>query len=326
MSLTTTIHALNDAGIDERWGTLWRKSPQRSPFSTSSFLRATAEVTDGLRVRVHLVEDGSDDVAGCALHWRRRGPYSEVVIPAFTPYSGFLLRDPMRETDVHARRAPLEHLLESIEANYHVIRIHLPPGLDDIRPAVWRGWTPLPLYTYEHELSASEDPTNGWSSSTANYFRQHAEEFDLVEPSAAVCASLCAVSYGRSGREPPMRTDRIRHFLERLTNDGDVVIYGALGKDSNEIEAAVAVPRDDRSAFYWIAGSLPGPAMTVLVGKLFEHLARQGTNRFDFVGANTPSIAEFKRKFGSRLAPYQRIERFTRAELRLLHTLKQILR
>lgn len=326
MSLTTSIHALEDDDIDDRWNVLWRQSPQRSPFSKPSYLRASAAATDGLRVRIHLVEDGGRDVAGCALHWRRRGPYREVVLPAFTPYSGLLLRDPSSESDVHYRRSPFERLVESIETSYHAIRIQLPPGIDDVRPAIWRGWSARPFYTYDRALNPSATLTDEWSSSTAGGYHKHREEYEITDADIATCVSLCADSYGRSGRRLPLPSDRLHGFIDRLKEEDVVAIYGARNTFSHEIEAAAIVPRDDLTAYYWMAGSQPGPAMTVLIGELLLILAAEGVDRFDFVGANTPSIAEFKRKFGCRLQQYQGITFFARKELHLLDTLVQILR
>ena len=326
MSLTISIHALEDAGIDDRWNALCRQSPQRSPFSKTSYLRASAAAAEGLHVRVHLVEDGGQDVAGCALHWRRRGPYREVVLPAFTPYSAFLLRDLTSESDVHYRRSPFERLVESIEESYHAVRIQLPPGVDDVRPAIWRGWSARPFYTYDRKLNPSANLTDAWSSSTAGAYHKYREEYEVVNADIATCVSLCADSYGRSGRRLPLASDRLHGFIGRLKTGGAVALYGVRNTFSREIEATVIVPRDDLAAYYWMAGSLPGPAMTVLIGELLQILAEDGVERFDFVGANTPSIAEFKRKFGCSLQQYQGITFFARKELRLLDTLVQILR
>jgi hypothetical protein len=58
--------------------------------------------------------------------------------------------------------------------------------------------------------------------------------------------------------------------------------------------------------------------MTVLLAEALPRLRADGLAAFDFVGANTPSIAEFKRRLGPALVPYFRIERCTRAGLALL--------
>lgn len=326
MSRTTTICDYGgSAEIEERWRALWQRSPQRSPFSQPAYLIAIATAAD-LRLRVHLVSDGSVDVAGCAVWWRRRGPYREVVIPPFTPFTAALLRDAPLEADVHTRQSPFELLLASLEASYDILRLHLPPGLEDIRPAVWRGWQSQPLYTYIVKLTPEAEPTTGWSSSAARNFRRHHHEFEVIDADPITCASLCADSYHRNGRPMPLAADRLAPLIERLVDEGCATTYGARSNASGRVEAAVAVLHDAETAVYWVAGSLPGAAMTVLVGEMLPGLALNGFTRFDFMGANTPPIAEFKRRFGSELLQYQRLTLFTRRELKLLHGLKRFLR
>ncbi|MEX0599100.1 MAG: GNAT family N-acetyltransferase, partial [Rhodothermales bacterium] len=96
-------------------------------------------------------------------------------------------------------------------------------------------------------------------------------------------------------------------------------------KSSDEIHAAVVILNDGRTAYYWIAGSRPGDGMTVLIGELLPRLFNQGIELFDFMGANTPGIAEFKRKFGARLVPYFALTR-CREDLTLLRTLRNMWR
>ena len=63
--------------------------------------------------------------------------------------------------------------------------------------------------------------------------------------------------------------------------------------------------------------------MTVLLGHVLARLREEGVAYFDFVGANTPSIAEFKRRFGSELVSYFRARHTARPELRLLDRLRR---
>ncbi len=81
-------------------------------------------------------------------------------------------------------------------------------------------------------------------------------------------------------------------------------IFVARPKDQQQPDAGIVVLHDGETACYWIAGSKPGPAMTVLLGHVLEELKSSGLRSFDFIGANTPSIAEFKRRFGPALTPY----------------------
>jgi hypothetical protein len=66
--------------------------------------------------------------------------------------------------------------------------------------------------------------------------------------------------------------------------------------------------------------------MTVLIGKLLDELSQEGFEYFDLVGANTPSIAEFKRRLNPVLVPYFRVRHVRPRFLRILLSLRDALR
>ena len=324
MARETTLCAPGDAAVAERWRRLWDLSPQRTAFSRLEFVTALASATR-LDVAILFVAIGGEDVAAVAVPWRRRGPYREVLTPPLTPFSAVVLRKEPAENEVHGRTSELEHLLEALQEHFAVARLHLPPALHDVRPASWRGWNVQPFYTYVAPLPS---PPATWSSNTARTFERMRPEYETSAGggSASDLARLCAAGYRRHGRKPPFEEDRIAAVVEAVTAAGSASVFSARNRASGAVEASAVVVRAGAEAAYWLAGSEPGPAMTVLIGELLEDLAGGGVARLDFVGANTPGIAEFKRKFGSGLVPYYRIEHIGRRELRLLYAIRSILR
>ena len=109
--------------------------------------------------------------------------------------------------------------------------------------------------------------------------------------------------YARSGTALDVDAAAARRLVQRLLATDAARAFGV--RDSQGVAlSAVVVAQDGRTAYYWIAGSRPGPGMTVLLAGLLPLLQREGFDTFDFVGANVPSIAEFKRRFGPQLTPY----------------------
>ena len=312
----TSIHALDDETAQTRWRALWEGSPQRSSFSSLPYARAAAEAF-GLRCEMHLVSSDKRDEAGALVYWRRRGPYRQGVIPPFTQYSAVILRTPPPEAQVHARRSAFEALLAALEPHFalHSLFIAIP----DVRPAQWRGWQVKPRYTYRLSL-ADDDLLDGWSSATRRTFRKHSAAYRVEEQPEAAPSIIqqCAESYRRHSRALPANSKHLHTLVEALRAEGQVRLFIATPVDGSAPEGGLAVLHDGRTAHYWIAGSTPGPAMTVLLGQTLPRLRDAGLKTFDFVGANTPSIAEFKRHFGPALSPYVHLEKITRPELRLL--------
>jgi hypothetical protein len=317
--LNATLHSLDDAGARARWAALWAASPQRSPFSALAYGEALATAL-GVSAALHLVEAAGRDEAGALVLWRRRGPYRQVVLPPLTPYAAVLTRGPVEEAAVHARQSPFEALLGALEARYHVLRFPLHPAFTDVRAARWRGWAAQPFYTYRLVLDGPGAGTEGWSAPARRTYRKAAGAYRYAEhpAAAAAVAALCAAGYARHGRRPPLPEDRLTRLIDALRTAGLVRLCTVTPEGSDRIEGGLAVLHDGQEAAYWVAGSTPGPAMTVLLAEALPRLRADGLAAFDFVGANTPSIAEFKRRLGPALVPYFRIERCTRAGLALL--------
>ncbi|MFB3132352.1 MAG: GNAT family N-acetyltransferase [Rhodothermales bacterium] len=321
MAFTSTIHPLKDETAQARWRALWERSPQRSSFSSLPYVRAASEAF-GLRCEMHLLADQDGDAAGALVFWRQRGPYREVVVPPFTQYAALVLRQPPAEAEVHARRSAFEALLAVLEARFAVLRFFI--ALTDVRPASWRGWRVTPVYTYLLPLLDEDDLPGRWSRATRRTFRKHGEAYRVEEHTADASAivALCAESYGRHDRHLPADAARLLRLVDLLRAEGQVRLFTATSHEGDTPEGGLAVLHDGRTAHYWMAGSVPGPAMTVLLGHTLPRLRDDGIQQFDFVGANTPSIAEFKRHFGPVLTPYFYLEKITRPELRLLYRLK----
>jgi hypothetical protein len=327
VSRETCILRADESGVDERWRALWEQSPQRSAFSSNAYLAAAA-LFSRLQLDYHFVRHDSRDVAGAAVAWRRRGPYREAVVPPFTPYSPFLLSGIATGDLARGLSPALDDLFASIEGSYHMSRFHLHPAFQDVRLAAWRRWEVHPLYTYVVcPREDTHDVTEGWSAATARNFRSSRDDFELLEDGSAAVASieLCAQGYLRNKRRMPLREEQLLPLVQHMRDAGAAPSFAVRNLESDEIDAAITVLTDGSESYYWIAGSHPGRSMTVLIGLMLPILASRGIRRFDFMGANTPSIAEFKRRLGGNLETYYGMTFIRRPELRVATALRRML-
>ena len=253
---------------------------------------------------MHLVRAKGRDEAGAIVLYRGRGALRRARPSPFTQYSCVLLRRPSDEAAVHQRRSPLEALLCALEPRYRHLLLLV--SLQDPRPAQWRGWDVRPLFTYRLSPNAQ---MASWSEATRRAYRKSAPASSIEENSgsASDIVRWCRRSYARNKRRLPAEPEALTGLVDRLCEAGCARLFTA--RRGGQLEGGLAALHDGQTAHYWIAGSQPGPAMTVLVGRALQALAASGVGVFDFVGANTPSIAEFKRHFGPRLTPYYRLER-----------------
>ncbi len=319
------IHPFRDAATRARWQVLWAASAQKTVFSSPTYAEAVLAAT-GFQCEVVLIREAGVDVAGTLVFWRRRGIFRQALIPSFTPFTPILHATPTDEATLLRRDAPEEAVLSVLEDRYDLAQMHYLPGQTDLRVCRWRGWQVVPLYTYRIPAQTQDAWVARWSSGTRRTFRKARENY-LVreEPDAATAVVGClAESFRRQSRKIPFTQDRLVGWIEHLARAGLVRLFTATDKARGVRAAAVACLLDETVAYYWLAGSTPGPAMTVLLGEAVPLLFQEGYQWFDFVGANTPTIAEFKRRFSPSLIPYFRIEKVKGRMLRLILSLRTL--
>lgn len=302
------------------WQTLHAGSPLASPFSSLAYLDASAAHTAGERTGV-VVEDERGPQAATALFVRRVAGLPATLVPPLTFYAPVLLADLPREAATHTRATPLDALLEAVEARTRVALWPLAPALADTRPLRWRGWSTSSLYTYR--LTLDQDGQRGWSESARRLYATSRDRFEvrLAPEAMPTVAAMLRTRYAEQGRRLAPDDDALTTFVHRLVDAGEAQVWTARD-DSDAVTGGLVVLRHGASAHYWLATSRPGPAMTVLLGHVLERLRDAGVATFDLGGANTPSIAEFKRRFGPTLVPYARAVWTRPHALRLHPTLR----
>lgn len=296
----TTVFPLSNPEGQQRWQALLAASPQASPFASLPYARALQTHTD-VTASLWFASNAATDLAGVLVFSRRKGPFKRVLVPGFTQYTSLLLAAP-----ADTLHEPLLVLLNALAAAYDDLRFHLHPAMDDIRVLNWIKWQVVPYFTYLIDLKTYDLSKSDWSSSTRRNFNKHTAAYTIEEDiaHAGSCIALCAAGYTRSNRPFPMSPDALNRIAADLHAQQMVRTFVAIPQGEKTPRAGVVVLQDARRAHYWIAGSDPGPAMTVLIGHMLETLKASGIHTFDFVGANTPRIAEFKRRFGPTLTPY----------------------
>ena len=315
------LHRLSDPAVRPAWERLLAQSAQATAYAD---LRFAARVEAALGLPAFVAAVWEDEVlrAGALVFEKRRGPYRAAALPPLVQYASPLLDGELRETDVHHHRSALDALLGLLADSFHQATLVLHPSLGDVRPLQWQGWRVEPVFTYRLDLQAHDAVTSGWSSNPKRTLKKERNDFTFVDGADCVADALALVeaSHARQGQALGVASEAAAALTHGLATDGLVRAFVARRGDTPE--AGLLVLSDGQTAHYWLAGSEPGAAMTVLLGYVLTRLRGEGVAYFDFVGANTPSIAEFKRRFGSELVPYFRARLTTRPELRLLDGLR----
>ncbi len=302
------------------WDALLDGSEQEMPFAALDFSEAIAATFGlGIRLAVALAADGSL-AGGVTLFERQRGPYRTVVVPPLAAYTPFVLAQSLSETDVNTRRSVVDALLPFLERRYHALAFHLHPSFTDVRPFTWSGYLAQPRYTYVQAIDAPDVLLGRASKSVRKRIRRDGDRFIFAEDPGALgeLSRLIEAVFDRQEAEPPLARDQRARVLRPLLGSGLARLFTLTSEGEASPSAVQALLSRGREAALLMCGSRPGAAQTVLIHRLGQMLHAEGVGRLDFVGANLPSVAEFKRSFGAPLATYYRVERYRRPELRAL--------
>jgi CelD/BcsL family acetyltransferase involved in cellulose biosynthesis len=320
----TVLADPTEAGVWADWSVLRSGSPFSSPFANPDLMRGL-EKASRRDLRLALVYADGRPCLGIPLYADRRLGILRAGMPPFVPYAPLLRSGEWSAWATHQRRDPVALLAGKLGGAFGAAALHLQPEWVDVRPFVWQGWSARPFYTYLAPLDDPEGPLARWAKNNRRDFRFYAADYavreDIGDRDRVV--SLVESSYARHERPLPIPPERLSALLGSILPSEFARIFLATDRIGRPVAGLVLLVDRDR-ATYWLSGSQPGPAMTVLIGTVFEWLAAEGMRTIDFVGANTPSIAEFKRRFGSQLIPYYRVEFFSGALTRWLNTVRPI--
>lgn len=296
-------------------------------FSTRVWLECAQEATGDRAVSYGCYKKGQL-VAGVSGLERRRG--MQLVTPPLMPHGGFIHRQvpsdlPSRQES--ERRGETRALIEFLERRYGHVHLTLAPEIEDVREFSWAGWAPAPRYTYVTELASGSAAV--WSRlerRTRTVIRKGSEAFRF-EPADDLdeLVQQYELVYGGQDR-PPVAADVVRSFAAAARTRDLTEAYRVV--DSAGRTASVVVfARGFDTIYAWVSGADPAfresGATSFLYWKLLE---QTGFSRFDFVGANLPGIAFFKRGFGGNLVSYYAVEAFPSRLLKLLAGSRRLLR
>ncbi len=316
------LASLSDRSAQSEWVRLREQSSTRSPFNDPDFIHAVWSAQDA-DPNVLFVERESDTIAACVVFEKKRGPFTYAGLPPFVPFTPLVLGASIRESDVNQHRSILDSLEAGLRERYDQVQLQLPIQIRDPRPFTWNGWNVNPFFTPIAPLPDSAQPST-WSKGTAQLIGNHANDYSISSEVSDITdiVGLVENSYVNNDRSLPSKPAAVETMIKRLVSSGIAVPYLARANGSGLAEAGVIALRDGPDSFYWMAGSSRGPAMTVLLKTMLTELHESGCTSIDFVGANTASIAEFKRHFNTSLVQYYGCSITTSKTLKLLEILR----
>ena len=299
-----------------------------SPFSTTTWLRCAAHALGGQPAYIGVFK-GSQIVAGLAALTTKHRGIERIETPELTPHTGFLMApvESKGPAKIEAECHRFSELLIRHLQHYDHMRITHTPALNDIRPFIWANWQTRVRYTYQMDLSDLDALWERVERRTRTAIRK-AEKLGYTVIQTDDIELLCrqyGMIYERHGAAAPISPEVVRRFVEGAQSAGQARLLAAQSPQG-ETASIVAFVEGPSMAYAWVAGADPqhnsSGATSLLYWRYFQQCAQP---RFDFVGANLPAVAFFKRGLGGDLVPYYATEYFGTPWLRRAASFKRFL-
>ena len=289
--------------------------------------------SEGARLRAFALEQDGNWIGTCPFFDSRRGPLRTWMSPGTglgIPFLGPTLGLPRRGS--HAAPERRWHELGDALVRYigsngprSFVRIIAGPSLGDVRPFVWGGYRVTPRYTYRLDLSGSEGDLRARADREARRWIHIADKQltfrDGGSLDAAWIVSELAKRYEAQGRRLPFGSEYVRRLFDRLPAGS--LRTELVAREGRPVTGLIVVDEPD-TVRHWIGGFRPNPpepgAGEYLIWRSALRARELGKSSLDLLGANTPAIVRFKRKFGPELRTHFMVEKaspWARAALRL---------
>lgn len=290
---------LGDAGA--AWDELHGRA-EGIVFNSSDWLHTLADIY-GREAQCVLVSDGENIRAGIPLLLKRKGMLRYSGALPMSLYSGFL-----HTLGSEDYPGACEALLGESEQLCHFASLSLPHDAALISVLTSRGWDIQHRLSLRLDLSNPDRLWDGYSQSLRRKIRRASEVPLTIRDDAPVdvLIDLYQRSYLRHGILPPTPPQQMRGWLSRLRHEGLVHCFAAYRADGVPA-AARALIREGAMVYDWLAGADPAVAPSgshSLLHTILLRYAAEGAKTFDFMGANTPGVVEFKKSFGPYEHPY----------------------
>ncbi|MFD1175570.1 GNAT family N-acetyltransferase [Paenibacillus puldeungensis] len=181
-----------------------------------------------------------------------------------------------------------------------------PPDITDVRPFLWRGFKTDIKYTYMTDLpytldQASREIRAKIKKADAEGYRT-AKTVDMEEVHQCLRGTE-----QRQGFSHRLSVEDLK-LAQTLLGENAFHAYVCYSPNGEPVSASVVLTFDGERAFGWISASKTEHLGQGVVQQsqsfVLQQFSELGYKKFDFAGANIPTVAQAKTNWGGTLTPY----------------------
>lgn len=307
---------LNGNDLD-RWDDLVEGSAQGTVFQKRDWLRIFKEHFD-LPLKVYGCFDGDTLVGGCAGYVKKKNVLNGAFVSCspLTPYGSLMVANyPEHSVRATEKRNGeiIRALIDAIEKErFHNIVIKNSPGLRDIRPFTWAGWTARVNYTYILDIASLS--LESFERNARTCIKKGAKNGYVIREANDPAAHyrLFAAMLGNKGIKPVAGPELFENVLGGCGRKALGEMWVA-ETPAGETASSQIITCDNKMAYIWSEATDPvhrgmGPNCQ-LQYEVLQNLARRGYTRVDMMRANIPELSSYASQYNPSLAPCYVVER-----------------
>ena len=322
MSDEITVRILTN---DERkiWDEFNTSSPNGGFYTSTPWLELMEKHTPPIDI-FGAFNKNNDLIAGITLkketHWvLNMLNINSYVPPPPTYYSGIVLRGG-RSTKESKQESEMRKIISAFvdffKGNNQVTITHS-PLTKDVRGFIWSGWDSKIGYTYWIDLTRDEDVIfNDFDRNIKRRIKKCINDgIEVVESTdAMIFWTLLRKTFERQDLKIPVSQGFIEDAVE-LSKKYEFIKFLVAKESTGEVSSGTLITSDNKTGYHVMAASDPdfraSQSNTFLTWEAMKYIKSQGKEIFDFMGANTPHIVDFKKQFNPILTPYYIVEKNT---------------
>ncbi|MCF8303737.1 MAG: GNAT family N-acetyltransferase [Bacteroidales bacterium] len=302
-------------------------------FHKAVWLKPLYEIYSQTGFRIIGCFDNNDRIIGGLAYGHKRKLGIEVMAPPVsTIYWSPLIkaRDTQYVSKVENYEFQLYKLIiEFLENHVKYALFQFPPHYRDIRPFLWNGYKNSVKYTYTVSLKDENELFNAYSPSLKRQIKKGAkEDYKIVnsdsEEQINAFYQLQHKTFERQRKSPLFSKEQFSQLARDFIKNGLLSIY-IIYKGSSPVYG-ICISKGINTAYYWLAGGDPEYFNTglnqLLMHEILKDLVNKGLSTFDFIGANTYSITQYKSNFGFKLTPFYEVEKISGQWAKALFAIK----
>jgi lipid II:glycine glycyltransferase (peptidoglycan interpeptide bridge formation enzyme) len=268
---------------------------------------------------VVVYDDKGQLVAGFAFGYKSIYSQRALATAPVTPYFSPLIKPKKTNSRIKQEsyyNTITELIIEYLESKLSYIKITFPPEIIDIRPWDWSNYTNKVLYTYKSELKVIDDVINKFDSDIKRRAKK-AKELDYIlstdtsEMQIHDFYELLQKTYKKQQHKFTLSEGVFKGIVSSIFKEESAKIY-TVYYERKPVSSCLII-FDTNIAYYWLAGSDPDYLKMgfnqLLFVEMMADLSNMGKEYFDFIGANTSTIARYKGTFNMDLVPYHQVEK-----------------